>query len=296
MAEVNLEIGAEGFNGERTVEVRGASLFVRELGAGPAVVVLHGGPGAGHDYLLPAFSRLADEYRLHFYDQRGGGRSRVERPSRIGWRDHVADLEALRREWALERMAVIGYSWGGLLALLYATEHPDRVRALVLVAPAAGWGDYHRRFKDEFGRRSGSAELERMREELEASGLRRKDPAAYRRRRFELSVAGYFRDPRDALGSTPFFMVQAQAQQATWASLKGYGPELRRKLATLQVPTLILHGRHDPMPLAWAEELAGVLPVARLIVLERSGHVPHVEEAERTFAEIRRFLREELDR
>ena len=288
-----LEGTPQEFNVGRFVLAGEARLFVRELGGGPDVAVLHGGPGANHEYLLPSLGDLSDEFRLHFYDQRGGGRSRVARPSEIGWRDHVADLEALRREWGIERLTMIGYSWGGLLALLYATEHPESVQALALISPAAGWGDYHRRFKDEFARRSRSKEVLRMRAELEASELRQSDPAAYQQRRFDISVAGYFRDARDAIDSAPF-VVQLQAQQATWASLKGYGEELRRRVAAVRVPTLILHGRYDPIPVAWAEELAGLLPVARLVVLERSAHVPYVEERERTLSELRRFLREEL--
>jgi proline iminopeptidase len=276
-------------------EGAGVSLLVRELGSGPPLVVLHGGPGAEHDYLLASFAVLADEYRLHFYDQRGGGGSLTPRPSRIRWRDHVDDLEALRQRWSIERVAIVGYSWGGLLALLYAVMHPDRVRALALVAPAAGWGDYHRRFKEEFSRRSNSEVVRRVRTELEASGLAVRDPGAYRQRRFELSVAAYFRDPLDAV-EVPAFSVQLQAQQATWTSLRGFGPGLRRRLGALQVPALILHGRHDPIPMAWAEELASVMPRARLAVLEKSGHVPYLEEPERLFGEIRRFLRQELRR
>ncbi len=206
----------------------------------------------------------------------------------------MADLEALQRGWRIERLSLVGYSWGGLLALLYATQHPSRVRALVLVAPAAGWGDYHRRFKQEFARRSASEVVARMRAELETSGLRESDPEAFRQRRFALNVAGYFRHPHDAAGSTPF-VVQAQAQAATWASLKGYGPELRRDVEALHVPVIVLHGRHDPIPLGWAEELAAALPDARLVVLENSGHVPYVEEGERTFEVIRRFLKEHAD-
>ncbi len=269
----------------------GVSLFVREVGQGRPVVVLHGGPGADHDYLRPSFGVLADEFRLLFYDQRGGGRSPVPRPSRIGWRDHVDDLETLRRHWLLERLTVLGYSWGGLLALLYATEHPERVEALALVAPAAGWGDYHREFKDELARRSQSEVVRQLRTELESSGLAESDPEAYEQRRFDLSVAGYYRDPTSARDS-PVFTVQLQAQQATWASLRGHGAELRRKLEVLNVPTLILHGRYDPIPLGWAEELAAVMPGARLIVLEASGHLPYLEEADRTVSAIRRFLRE----
>jgi proline iminopeptidase len=270
-------------------------LYVSELGDGPPVIVLHGGPGASHDYLRPTFSQLADEFRLYFYDQRGGGRSSVECPREIGWRDHVADLEALRSEWGFQRLTLLGYSWGGLLALLYASRYPDRVQALPLVAPATGWGDYHRRFQDEFQRRSRSAEVKRMRAELDASGLEARDSAAYWQRRFILSVAGYFKDPREARDVTPF-VVQEQARQATWASLKGNGPELRRRLARLQVPTLILHGRHDPIPMEWAEELAELMPKARLVVLEESGHLPYVEQPERLFAKLRDFLREELAR
>jgi proline iminopeptidase len=271
----------------------GVSLFVREVGTGRPVVVLHGGPGAAHDYLYPAFSSLADEFRLLFYDQRGGGRSAVARPSRIGWRDHLADLEALRRYWKLGRLALIGYSWGGLLALLYAGEHPGRVGAMALVAPAPGWGEYHREFKDEFARRSRLEAVQRLRAELETSGLAESDPQAYQRRRFDLSLAGYYYQPA-AVRDAPPFTVQLQAQQATWSSLRGHGAELRRRLSGLIVPTIILHGRHDPIPLRWAEELAEVMPRARLIVLERSGHLPHLEEADRTLGEVRRFLRETL--
>jgi proline iminopeptidase len=277
----------------RTYIERGADvqLFVREMGDGPPVIVLHGGPGASHDYLRPTFSRLADEFHLYFYDQRGGGRSSVAHPREIGWRDHVADLETLRRGWGLQRLTLLGYSWGGLLALLYAGGYPDRVRALALLAPATGWGDYHRRFQDEFQRRSRSAAVKRMRAELDASGLAERDSAAYWQRRFVLSVAGYFKDPREARDVTPF-VVQEQARQATWASLKGHGPELRRRVEALRVPTLILHGRYDPIPMEWAEELAELMPDARLVVLEESGHLPYVEQADRTFAELREFLRE----
>lgn len=278
----------------RVTVADGTSLFVKAMGSGPPVFVLHGGPGAHHDYLLPPFARLADEYRLYFYDQRGGGRSEVRHPTGVGWREHVADLEALRESLELHRPSLLGYSWGGLLALLYATEYPDRVRLLVLVDPAAAWGDYHQRFREEFERRSQSAVVRRMREELEASGLRARDPEAYRQRRFELSVAGYFRDPREGRELTPF-RVQEQVRQSTWSSLRGHGTELRRRARDLEIPVGIFHGRYDPIPLEYAEELARLLPRAELTVMEESGHVPYVEEPDRLFQKIREYLREHID-
>jgi proline iminopeptidase len=105
----------------RTVEsiltVRGIQVFERRTGEGPPVVVLHGGPGAHHDYLLPGFDALATGRTLLYYDQRGGGRSPVPRTVPVGWREHVADLEALRNTWGFDRLTLLGYSWGGLLAL-----------------------------------------------------------------------------------------------------------------------------------------------------------------------------------
>ena len=118
---------------EEYVTLNGVTLFTRSVGDGPDVIVLHGGPGAHHDYLLPQFDSLAVGRRLRYYDQRGGGRSAVPRTVPVGWREHVADLHALIGHWGPGPATVVGYSWGGLLALLFATEHPDDLGRLALV-------------------------------------------------------------------------------------------------------------------------------------------------------------------
>src|SRR2546423_10403183 len=119
------------------VEVNGVRLFPRPVGSGPRVVVLHGGPGAHHDYLLPQYDLLANRRELLYYDQRGGGQSPVSRDTPVGWREHVADLDALRLHLGTERLTLCGYSWGGLLAVLYLLEHPEHVERLALVSPAS---------------------------------------------------------------------------------------------------------------------------------------------------------------
>jgi len=157
---------------ETTVELNGVRLYTRRVGHGPPVVVLHGGPGAHHDYLLPQYDHLAEGGRaLLYYDQRGGGRSPVPREVPVGWREHVADLEALRGHWELDRLTVLGYSWGGLLALLYALEHPDRIARLALVSSApvtAAWRD---EFERRFAARMAQPWIARSRADLTASGL-----------------------------------------------------------------------------------------------------------------------------
>jgi proline iminopeptidase len=260
----------------RIMHVNGVALYERRAGSGPEVVVLHGGPGAHHDYLLPGFDRLATGRTLIYYDQRGGGRSPVDRTVPVGWREQVGDLEALRQAWGLEKLSIAGYSWGGLLALLYATQHPDRVEKLALVSAAPAWREARAEFEARFNQRNLSPELQQQRKELRESGLREQDPERYRQRLFELSVAAYFYDPARASDLTPFRLT-GRTQEEVWSSLGDY--DLRPALARLQVPAILLHGDSDPIPLH-ASETAAQLLQAPLHVLPHCGHVPYVEAPE----------------
>jgi proline iminopeptidase len=272
------------------MRVNGVDLFTRHVGAGPLVVVLHGGPGAQHDYLLPQYDRLAHGRTLFYYDQRGGGRSPVDREVPVGWREHVADLEALRVALGLERLTLCGYSWGGLLAVLYLLEHPDRVERLALVSPASITAQLRDEFERRFAERMSAPEIVRAREALRSSGLRERDPGAYQKRAFELSVAGYFRDVADARQLTPF-RVTARTQQAVWSSLGEFDlrPQLRATSSRVpRPPSLIIHGTFDPIPIEGSRELAGFLQ-ANLVELP-VGHCPHVEATDDFVTALNGFL------
>ena len=236
-------------------------------------MVLHGGPGAHHDYLLPGFDALARGRELIYYDQRGGGRSAVSRETPVGWKEQVADLEELRRLWGLERLTLAGYSWGGVLALLYAVEFPDRVARLALVSPAPAWREARLEFERRFSERNLAPELQRQRAALRESGLREHDPSGYSQKLFELSVAAYFHDPARARDLTPF-RVTGRTQQEVWASLADY--DLRPALARLAIPAVVLHGTSDAIPIDTARTLADLLK-AEFHPLPNCGHVPYVE-------------------
>ncbi|MEK6767632.1 MAG: alpha/beta fold hydrolase, partial [Gemmatimonadota bacterium] len=122
---------------------------------------------------------------------------------------------------------------------------------------------------------------------LSRSGLREQDPDTFWRRAFALSVAGYFKDPARAKNLTPF-RASSRVQHAVWDSLKG--ADLRPRLAEIRVPTLILHGRHDPVPLASSATLASLLPDARLVVFEDSGHALYAEETGKFVRVLDEFL------
>lgn len=258
-------------------------------GASP-LLVLHGGPGAHHDYLLPQMLALADTREMVLYDQRGGGRSRTNDAAPITWETQVADLSLVARELVPGPLTLVGYSWGGLLALLYAASNGGRpnpaVARLVLVSPASVSREHRRQFEVEFARRQQADYVVRARAELAASGRRESDPVAYRQRSFELSVAGYFKNPADARDLTPF-RVTSRAQQSIWESLGDF--DLRPALRGLRIPTLIVHGREDPIPIASSEDIAATLG-ARLVALDDCGHVPYVERPAELFAAVREFL------
>jgi len=256
--------------------VRGVSLFERRVGHGPPAVVLHGGPGADHGYLLPGFDALAEGRELVYYDQRGGGRSPVSRDVPVGWREQVADLDALREAWDLDRLVLVGYSWGGLLAQLYATEHPERVERLALVSPAPSWRAARDEFERRFAERNLAPALEAERRALRESSLRERDPEAYERRLFELAVVPYFYDPAKARELTPFRVV-GRTQQEVWRSLGDY--DLRPSLQRLRLPAFVLHGEDDPIPIDASRETARLLG-AEFHALDRCGHCPHVERLE----------------
>lgn len=264
---------------------------------GPAgvdpLVILHGGPGAHHDYLLPQMLRLADTHDLLFFDQRGGGRSRTDDPAPIGWQTHVDDLADVLGELSSGPLTLVGYSWGAMLALLYSVSvqsggRGTRPARLVLIDPAPLNRGYRQAFEAEFQRRQSGDAIQKLRGDLAASGLRERDPEAFKQRQFELSVAGYFADPARAHDLTPF-RVTGKVQQSVWESLGDF--DLLPQLKSLELPTLIVHGWSDPIPVDSSLEAARAMR-ARCVVLEASGHVPYVEQPEALFAAIEQFLKD----
>ena len=260
--------------------------------AAERLIVLHGGPGAHHDYLLPQMLHLAKRYNVIFYDQRGGGKSKSDDREHVTLKTHVMDLHAIVREFAIPAPSIVAYSFGAMIALNYAIEsrRHDSIRSpsrMALIDAAPLKMEYRKQFEAEFARRQNGMQIRKLKEELAASGLREADPAEYKQRTFELAVAPYFADPAKARNLTPF-RVTGRVQTSVWDSL-GPGYDIIRDLKPMGYPVMFVHGRDDPIPTASSIEGAEAMG-AELVLLDDCGHVPYVEQPGQLFAALDRFL------
>jgi proline iminopeptidase len=278
---------------ESHAPVAGAELYYRSLGEGPPLVVIHGGPDFDHKYLLPDIDRLADRHRVILYDQRGRGRTRGEvRLEDIRIETYVEDLEGLRRHLGLETMAVMGHSWGGIVAMHYALAHPERLTQLVLLNTAPATHDDLVLMREErMRRRLGIVE------QLGAftAGYEVADPAAVAQF-YHLDFGTSFARPADAARlDLNWTREQILAGRAIEDKLQegliwSPGYTLLPRLGSIRTPTLVIHGARDFIPRASDERIAGAIPGAHLVVLEGSGHFSYMDAPEAVRETLAAFL------
>jgi proline iminopeptidase len=274
---------------EDRVSTGKSSLYVRDVGRGPPVIVLHGGPDFDHRYLLPDLDRLADSFHLIYYDQRGRGQSADNvQPEDVSLQSDVDDIDRIRQHFHLDKTILLGHSWGTVLALEYALRHPSQVSQLILMNPApASAADYavlRKAYVQEIG-----ADMDRQRAMLASAAYKAGDPEAVVARyriHFKPALAraedyeklmGIMKAAFVAQGSDGIVKsraVEDRLMAETWA-LDGY--DLHPKLRSLKIPTVVISGDHDFIPPDIAEHIAGAIPNARLVTLKNCGHFSYME-------------------
>jgi proline iminopeptidase len=271
---------------ETRVPVGGAELFVREVGRGTPVIVLHGGPDFDHSYLLPELDRLSDTFRLIYYDQRGRGRSAAGvRPQDVTLVSDIADLEKVRQHFKLDSVVLLGHSWGTVLALEYALRYPQRVSRLILMNPAPASTDDYRQLREDWLKKR-PEDMERRKAIAASAAYQAGDPeavTAYYRIHFKPALArsddyekivARFSASFTKEGVLKARAVEVRLMADTWAS-PGYN--LLPKLKSLNIPTLVIYGDHDFIPVATSEHIAQAIPNASLVTLGDCGHFSYLE-------------------
>jgi proline iminopeptidase len=268
----------------------GVRLWTARAGHGVPVVCCHGGPGLW-DMFGPVADLLSRPATVHRWDQRGCGRSQRAGPYSIA--RTLADLDAVREAYGLERMTLLGHSFGAQLARLYALDHPERVDGIVYVS---GTGiDPHRTWHATYQRLL-RQRLGAHRERWEA--LKQRDRSSDEDR--ELCVVQWsadFADPHDALDradelATPWLGVNFACNAALNAETKDLwaSTDLDGRCRALPVPNLIVDGAEDIRPRWSVDSLAQALPHVQRVVLEGTGHLPWVEDPDGFQAAVAGFL------
>jgi len=277
---------------------KGVKLYYRLVGNGSEpVVLIHGGPGFTSDYLADDLMPMARNHKLLIYDQRGIGRSTlVSDSTALAAQRYAEDLEAIRTHLGHEQLTLLGHSWGVVPATLYAMQYPERVRRMVLVAtiPAQRNG-LENAFESMAAARDDATRI-RM---AELSRIREANPAdlAACREYYQLWFTPFFGASNAAsrmkgnvcAGSPESLTNKQNVNKFTFASLGDW--DWTTALSRVRVPTLIIQGDRDPLPIASAREWAAAMPNARLLSLKGVGHFPHVEAPEPFFAAVDQFLK-----
>ena len=261
-----------------------------EIDEHPPLVCLHGGPGSTHNYFDRLESLVSQRRAVILYDQVGCGRSSRPPASELGFGVFTDELINLRERLGLERIHLLGTSWGGMLAIEYVLRQPLGLAGLVLSSTLAcmtSWANEARRLRDEMPEPHRSA--------LVAGGT------AGSGRSFERAESEFDRRHVCRLPEAPEIgRMRKESSKEVYNALWGpnewtptgtlSGWDVRDRLREIGVPTLITAGRYDLCTPAILDELQTGLPHSRTVVFDASSHTPYLEEANAYAAELNRFF------
>ena len=279
---------------EGYVDANGVMIYYKIFGRGKPLVIVHGGPGASHDYFLPDLTPLARHYRLVFIDERGSGRSPVlENASAYTVENMVEDVEAVRQALNLGQISLLGHSYGGVLAQAYALKYQKNLSRLILASTFSSTraiNEILARMKERM-----PADLRERIDKMESDGLygQGKD---YERNRYtsEYMTAawgdGYFpylyrNRPDPNYDPVDNGKMSWDLYRAMWGSHGEFvidgnlkSVEYTERLSAVKVPTLILVGDHDECDPSMSKVMREKIADSKLVILPESGHMTFVDQ------------------
>ena len=251
----------------------GTKLNVEEYGSGTPVLLLAGGPGFNAGYLEPVWNILGGKCKVIVPDQRGTGNSAVEtvNEASMSLENYNNDIEALRMHLNLDKLTIIGHSWGGMLAMEYAASHSEHVRKLLLLGPGGPTANFVSYFFDNVNMRLYKSDFE----EIAALSEEGKPP-------YQGMWPGYFFDREKGLenkSDTDFssFYGQPEVDKFTMGDYFSSGEQRVAGLKEYKGPIHIIQGRQDPMGASTVQEIKQALPESQIYFIEKTGHYPWLE-------------------
>jgi proline-specific peptidase len=282
---------------EGLLDVPGGRVWYRIEGGGAGVplLLLHGGPGGGHDYLEP-LAVLSDERPVVFYDQLGCGKSDIPDDTSL-WRidRFVAEVDAVRKGLGLERIHLLGQSWGGFLAIEYMVGKPAGIVSLTLASTAPSSRSF---IEGVLGLVQQLPEdVRKTIERCETEGTTDSPEylaacmVFYQKHlcRMQPWPEPAMRSMANVFASPVYPFMWGPSEFACTGNLKDW--DRQDRIAEIQSPTLITTGRYDEMVVPIAEVMHASIPNSELRIFEDSSHSAHAEEPELYAKVLRDFFR-----
>jgi proline iminopeptidase len=275
--------------------VNGTSLFVREIGAGSPIIVVHGGPGLNHSYFMPHLNSLTKKHRLIFYDQRACGNSSGSLDSaQMNLKLFVEDIEQIRLKLNLGKVTIIAHSWGGLVAMNYVSKYSENISALILsnsVSPK--FGEFEKETNQRLKLRIPAEDSVLRSEILKSAEFKSGNLESYTKL-FKLSFkpSFYYSSslekmqlilPADFLAKRKilFFMTKELSAYDFYSNLKN-----------ITCPVLVIHGGYDGMPLELSQKIQSHITNAKLVIIKDAGHFPFIDKPKKYNEVVARFLKQ----
>ena len=284
-------VGAQTGSEVRTAD--GVMLHYKIFGKGAPILMLSGNPGVTADYMIPVASELGKTHQIILLHPRGTGDSKMDKldASNIGLKFAVSDIETLREHLKLDRMTILGHSWGGGFAMAYAAQFPARVQALILVSSVSFDTGYEKYWDDNINSRLLPSDLEAM-AFWSAPERMKSDPEKAIYETIKSQTPGLFYDRKNALklleNITPA-SFNLQFSQLMYADLfRNY--HIKAAMTNFKNPVLIVQGRQDPIDAATAFQTKETLTQAKIEFVEKCGHFPWLEQPEKFFPVVNDFL------
>jgi len=294
----HFQIAQDLFHEEGYKQVNGIPHFYRIVGTGEPFVFLHGGPGMWHDELVPSFFGFAKDHQCILYDQRGNGKSLMEKIDETNFTTDllVDDLEELRKAFGIEKMNIVGHSWGGLLGMYYASKYPQNVKRLLLIDPAPVNTELLMKSYENMMGRFSEADWNRLQAMYESEAYIEGYPDAHNEAmRLSEGVTFHNEQAREEYFKIAVFdEVKAKNMTAINGPARNMKLNItvQDQLQNITCPTLIVQGREDFIVPEAAELAHNLIMNSKLVFIPESGHYPFMEAAASFFSALNTFIEE----
>ncbi len=273
-------------------DIYGTKLYYKTVGEGDSVMILHGGPGLNMSYFFPQMLELAKHHKLFFFDQRACGKSDAKIDSvAMSLTNMIDDVEEMRKAFGIDKLSLIGHSFGGLLAEHYAMKYPAHLEKLILVNPSSHHPQFTVIAADTQRKRFTTADsIERMGIMRTKEFQQGKSTAYEKIFRNTFKTTFYDKKYIDSLTLTLPEDFLARAKVPRYMQPDNWFYNLSSQLGSIQCPVLIVHGDYDPLPKRAIRDLSERILNSHVAEIEHCGHFPFVEQKKQFFFVVNNFL------